>query len=552
MLCAMARIQRAATKIHRMRHPQVTITPPPPGITFERDVEVPMRDGTILRANIFRPAAPGRYPAILSAHPYGKDRLPRRRRDGTYVVPRQYRLLTQDQDFAHSAWTSWEAPDPAFWVPRGYVLVNADLRGWGRSDGDGELFSAQEGIDGHDLVEWTAAQGWCTGRVGMAGVSYLAITQWRTAATRPPHLAAILPWEGLTDLYRDFAYPGGIREDGFSILWDAMLTVARRRSAGLRRLMRDHPLRDGAWADRDPALEEIEVPALVCGSFSDQSLHTRGSFEGFGRIGSTQKWLYTHRGPKWATFYSPEALAAQARFFDHFLRDDPTGIDRQPPVRLEVRSSAHDIAAVTHERSWPPPDLEPRMLHADVVNGALAERPPTRTAARRTRRTVRFRYRFDRPTDVIGAYRLRISVSAERDDLTLFAHVSKRAGGAETPFEGSYGFTGDAIAHGWLRASHRAGEKTPPGSSPAHPHDRVTPVPPGAIVLLDLELLPSATRFAAGDELVLEVGDRWLFPTNLLTGSFPARYTRTPRQRWAVHTGPDAETTLEFATRAVR
>src|SRR3546814_3838032 len=80
-----------------------------------------------------------------------------------------------------------------------------------------------------------------------------------------------------------------------------MLTVARRRSAGLRRLMRARPLFDEAWAARNPALENIDVPALVCASFSDQSLHTRGSFEGFRRIASTQKWLYTHRGPKWAT-----------------------------------------------------------------------------------------------------------------------------------------------------------------------------------------------------------------------------------------------------------
>src|SRR3546814_6434635 len=95
-----------------------------------------------------------------------------------------------------------------------------------------------------------------------------------------------------------------------------MLTVARRRSAGLRRLMRARPLFDEAWAARNPALENIDVPALVCASFSDQSLHTRGSFEGFRRIASTQKWLYTHRGPKWATFYYPAALAAQARFLD--------------------------------------------------------------------------------------------------------------------------------------------------------------------------------------------------------------------------------------------
>lgn len=551
MLCAMGVLRTATAKMRRMRHPLVTITPPPAGIVFERDVAVPMRDGTILRANVFRPEAPGRYPVIVSAHPYGKDRLPRPRRRGGYAVPRQYRMLTQDETFSHSAWTSWEAPDPAFWVPRGYVVVNADLRGWGQSTGTGELFTPQEGEDGHDLVEWAAAEPWSTGRVGMSGVSYLAITQWRTAATRPPHLAAIMPWEGLTDLYRDFAYPGGIREDGFSVVWNAMLTAARRRSAGLRRLMRAHPLFDEVWAARNPALERIEVPALVCASFSDQSLHTRGSFEGFQRIASESKWLYTHRGPKWATFYSPAALAAQARFFDHFLRGDDTGILTQPPVRLEVRSDAHTVVSVTHEASWPPPEVEPRMLHADLVRGELSPHPTARLAMRRTRAVVRVRHRFAEDTDVIGPMRLRVHVSADRDDLTLFARVRKRSADAEVGFEGSYGLTSDVVAHGWLRASHRA-EDTTSEAAPSHPHDRAVPLPPGAVALLDLELLPSATRFAAGDELVLELGDRWPFPANPLTGAFPARYTHTPRQRWAVHAGPGAETTLEFTARPAR
>jgi hypothetical protein len=93
----------------------------------------------------------------------------------------------------HSAWTGWEAPDPAYWVQRGYVVINADLRGWGKSDGVAEIFAEQEGPDGHDLIEWAAVQPWSNGRIGMSGVSYLAMTQWAAAATRPPHLAAICP-----------------------------------------------------------------------------------------------------------------------------------------------------------------------------------------------------------------------------------------------------------------------------------------------------------------------------------------------------------------------
>src|SRR5690606_40382323 len=111
-----------------------TITDPPAGIVFERDVPVVMRDGVTLRVNVFRPEVSGRYPVLLCAHPYGKDRLPSRARwGGGYRIPKQYCLMAHSEPLTHSAWTSWEAPDPAHWVPRGYVVVNADLREIGRA-----------------------------------------------------------------------------------------------------------------------------------------------------------------------------------------------------------------------------------------------------------------------------------------------------------------------------------------------------------------------------------------------------------------------------------
>ena len=75
-----------------------------------------------------------------------------------YRLPLQYRAMVHPVPFSHSAWTGWEGPDPAYWVSRGYVVINADLRGWGRSEGVGELLSAQEGLDGYDLVEWAATR----------------------------------------------------------------------------------------------------------------------------------------------------------------------------------------------------------------------------------------------------------------------------------------------------------------------------------------------------------------------------------------------------------
>lgn len=534
----------ARRNLLRTLRADVRITPPPAHVRFERDVPVPLRDGTLLRANVFRPEAEGRYPVLVCAQPYGKDSLPRKTRTG-YAIPLQYRLAANDEPMSFSAWTSLEAPDPAFWVPRGYVLVNADLRGWGTSDGVPETFRPQEGEDVHDIIEWAAAQPWSTGKVGMTGVSYLAISQWTGAATRPPHLAAICPWEGFTDAYPDFAYPGGIREDGFMVVWSLWQQLLRPRSVGFRAAQKQHPLRDAWWAARSPAIERIEVPALVCASFSDHSLHSRGSFEGFQRLGSPHKWLYTHRGPKWAAYYGADSLAWQTRFFDQFLRGEQTGILQQAPVRLEVRDSGSHVAAVYAADHWPPTQAQPWVLHLDARDGSLREEPPHEATATTRSRPLHFRWQFQQQTDLVGPMRLRLPVVVDQGDLTLFAGVRKFHQGREVVFEGSYGFTEDLVTRGWLRASHRQTDESRATTWEAyHPHDALASVTPGAVLELDLSLLPSATRFAAGDELVLELRDSWFFPANPITGQFPAVYQRSPRQRWAVRTGGPLAATL--------
>jgi uncharacterized protein len=375
----------AAHRAWRFLAPGVTVTDPPAGVRFERDVAVAVRDGTILRVNVFRPEAPGRYPVIMSAHPYGKDHLLRRYWFG-YPPPLMYRLMRQPSSVRFSAWTSWEAPDPAYWVPRGYVVVNCDLRGFGHSDGEGTLLTEAEAQDYYDLIEWAAAQPWSTGRVGLNGVSYLAITQWRVAALRPPHLRAICPWEGFTDVYRDLAFPGGIREDGFVPFWSGQTLRAGRCCDDVRREQLARPLRDAWWVARAPNLEQVQVPALICVSFSDHNLHSRGAFEGFRRLGSAQRWLYTHRGGKWATYYSPDALATQARFFDCFLKEADNGWRDQPAVRLEVRDTGDRVHAVRHETAFPLPRTRWTPLYAGrrstFIPMALS---PTPRPARRER-----------------------------------------------------------------------------------------------------------------------------------------------------------------------
>ncbi|HEX2070470.1 MAG TPA: CocE/NonD family hydrolase [Thermoleophilaceae bacterium] len=529
--------------------PRVSVSEPPPGtVTSELDIAVPMRDGVVLRVNVYRPPGDEPVPAIMSAHPYGKDDLPRRRRGRWHFSP-QYRGFRQPGPIAFSSLTGWEAPDPAWWVARGYAVLNCDVRGCGRSEGTGDLLTAQEGEDYHDLIEWAGGQPWCSGKVGLLGVSYLAISQYEAAATRPPHLAAICPWEGFSDPYRDLMRPGGVREDGFVRIWSRGVRKWRLAS-DIRAGQVAHELLDEWWRARTPALEQIQAPMLVCASFSDHNLHSHGSFRAFEQAGSRQKWLYTHRGGKWATFYSAEALAAQGRFFDHFLKGEDNGMAEQPRVRLEVRSDRDTVAEVREEPEWPlrATDWTELRLSADGRltgdgDGELVEG----TARFDTGSGVAlFRRTFAERAELSGPMALRLHVSVEDgDDADLHVRAQKAREGRAVPFEGSYGYGLDGVTTGWLRLSQREldVERSRP-FEPVHSHARRLPLAPGEIAAVEIALMASATLFEAGEELVLEVHGRWPKPRNPVTGQFPAWYERRPAVTCTLHCGGEHDARL--------
>src|SRR5262249_21753204 len=153
---------------------------PEHGIREELDVRIPMRDGVRLAADVFRPAAPGRFPALVAISPYTRQ-LQR-----TTIVDGQN-----------------ESGITAFWVPRGYVHVIVDVRGTNESEGDWDHMGPVERDDLVDVIEWVADQPWCDGKVGMSGESYFAWSQLMAASARPPHLAAIFPQCAAVDLYRE-------------------------------------------------------------------------------------------------------------------------------------------------------------------------------------------------------------------------------------------------------------------------------------------------------------------------------------------------------------
>ena len=527
----------------------------PADVIADWNVPVRTRDGTVLRVNVFRPKDGVRVPAIASAHPYGKDKIPAHSRSGR-GLDFQYRIFPQPHPIQFSEWTSWEAPDPAVWVSQGYAVVNIDLRGAGTSDGIAEILSDQEALDYYDVIEWIGTQSWCSGRVGLNGVSYLAISQYKVAALRPPHLAAICPWEGFSDLYRDFARPGGVREDGFTRGWDFGIRHGVRTNSQIRQEIVDRPERDEWYKAMAPDLEKIEVPVLVCGSFSDHSLHSRGSFEVFRRVSSTLKSLYTHRDGKWCAFYGEEATEVRRRFFEYTLKQVDNGWDKEPPVRLAIHDRGAEPVAVCSEQLWPPPDLLWRTLILDATHKTITEaspaQPATFTSFETRRGPARFTWVVPEDMDIIGPMALRLHVELRGvQDVFLFVGIRKFRDGAELKFEGSFGFSGDMISKGWQRTAHRELDVLSTPSQPLHTHRSAEPLRPGEIVPVEIALQPHATRFRKGDMLCVDVQGKWFFSQNPFFGQFPTTYQRSPKGTCVLPTGGAYDAQLRLGSRMV-
>ncbi len=532
----------AARRLRGILAPPVTVYEPRPGsVAADLNVAVAMGDGTSLRVNVYRPPGAGPFAVIMSAHPYGKDRLPTLRgRRSRFSV--QYRMLRQPAAVSFSTLTSWEAPDPAWWVAQGYAVINCDLRGAGTSDGVASLLSDQEAHDIYELIEWAGGQPWSTGSIGMLGVSYLAMSQFKVAALHPPGLKAICPWEGMTDIYRDLMRPGGLLEDGFSKVWTMGARRAARLSTDMGAEQRRRPLRDDWWQSLVPDLAAIEVPMLICASFSDNNLHSRGSFRALEQVGSIDRFAYTHRGGKWVTFYSDPARQAQRDFFDRYLRGH-AAVNAPPRVRLEVREDRDRITEVRNETEWPLARTQWQPLHLGT-DAVLTEDAPTacgQITFRTRRRAAAFTYTMPADTELTGPMAARFWVSVDgTDDVDLYVGVEKWRGTQYVGFEGSYGFGRDRITTGWQKVSLRQlNRETSTASEPVHTYLHPEPLAPGQIVPVDIALGPSATLFRAGESLRLIIAGRWTWPRNPLTGQFPAHYHRGPNTQCTLHWGPD-------------
>lgn len=319
-----------------------------PGLIREYNVSVPMRDGTLLSANVVRPNTADRVPVVLIRTPYGRN--------------------TE----RYAAMGKW-------WAERGYAFVVQDVRGRGDSDGNFQPF-VHEADDGFDTQSWAGGRPWSTGKVGTAGGSYLGWTQLYPASLNNPHLAAMIPAVTAPDPHRNFPLQFGVPMVA-AAHWAALVDGRQRqtfenvdlaaayhhlpladfdraigRNLPLWREWLEHPSYDGYWRARgyQSALLNARAPAMhVSGWYDDVLVGTLENFTALSRRNSSSGFQKLVIGP-WGhkvnagrklgeIDFGPDAVIdyenLQKRWFDRWLKGIDNGIEREPPVRLFVMGS---------------------------------------------------------------------------------------------------------------------------------------------------------------------------------------------------------------------
>jgi len=513
-----------------------------PGMLFQKNVQVTMTDGLQLRINVYRPDREGRFPVVMVHGPYSKDmafaEAPQFRAAWDKLIEENPDLL----DHSSGRFISFEAPDPERWVPDGYVVIHADSRGSGASPGFLNPFSPHEADDYATLITWASKQSWSNGKVGLLGISYYAINQWQVAARQPDGLAAIIPWEGAFDHYRDLAWHGGIQSTAFLTFWftgqvvsvqngnnnnqyrDSLtgqnLTgeplpphlLAANRVAPLD-IYSAQPLDGAFWRERTADASRIRVPVLSVGNWGGQGLHLRGDIEGFLATASQSKWLRIHTGDHIVPFYREESLALQKRFFDRYLKGLDNGWESEPTVTLAIRRP-DNVVEWRAETEWPLRGTRWEQYHLDASTLSMTttakSQMPTEVSYQAMSDGVTFcTAPFAEETEFTGPVKLRMYVKSSTTDMDIFATLRLLdPTGHDVYFEGA-GEPHAPVSQGWLRVSHRELDlQRSTEYRPFHTHLNPAPLEPNRLYEVDVEIWATSVVVPTGYQLAITVQGR--------------------------------------------
>ena len=506
------------------------------GMRIDWDMPIQMDDGLLLRADIFRPTHNKKCPVILSYGPYGKGlSFQEGYKTAWEIMERENPDVIRGSS---NKYQNWEVVDPEKWVPDDYICIRIDSRGAGRSPGFMDHNNARETKDIHLCIEWAAKQSWCNGKVGMNGISYYASNQWRAAASKPKHLAAICVWEGWNDNYRESNRHGGIA-CSFRKNWLEMQIKTVQHGVGDRgkrspitgdtvcgpetlspeellknvsdiwKIVLENEFISDWYKERSANLDRVDIPVLSSANWGGQGLHTRGNFEGFVRSKSKQKWLEVHGGSHWAPFYTDYGVALQKRFFDYYLKGKKNGWKKTPPVSLLVRSPGEKFVQ-RDEKEWPLKRTQWTTLHLNPQGMTFSQDPITENAQ------ITYDMMGDGVTfafppqkqevELTGPMALKLFISSTTVDADIFAVVRiYDKENKEVLFHGALD-PKTPVAQGWLRASHRKLDKKKSlPYRPWHSHDQKQALVPGQVYELDVEIWPTCIVVQVGYRIALTI-----------------------------------------------
>jgi putative CocE/NonD family hydrolase len=496
----------------------------------EKDIRVEMRDGVHIGVRVYRPEGTAKVPALFAASPYryDNDQLP------------AYPLFL------------WRETGPIEWyVEQGYAYVHADVRGTGYSEGEYAYLGADEQRDLYELIEWVAAQPWCTGKVGTIGQSYYAKTQWFIGIQKPPHLACLGLYDGQTDPYRAVAYSGGIESNFISYWFAQSCRLVNRFPANgehPREIEHDitldaqrHPYYDEYWKERSPSerLQEITTPLFSIGVWAKLDLHLYGNILGYQKASGFKKLAITGTATAFSSmvdFADPEFHKKYLLpFYDRFLKGIENGFEDRPNVEYVVKNTGVTRAFET----WPPPGVRRETYYlasgptgsvTSLNDGALRAGPGEGATAFRypqpswvlgvvamgpdgpdpARGVLTFTTEpLAQDVEIAGSAKLIVHLSTDRTDTDIIVKLSEqfaqpadeRAAGKQPRYT--------IVTKGWLRASHSF-ERHPLLDSEEmayYLHERSIPLVPGDVYEIEVPLQPMAYRFRKGNRIRLEIAN---------------------------------------------
>jgi uncharacterized protein len=491
------------------------------------------RDGTQLAAAVYRPQGAGPFPVLFAASPYRFD---------NNSLPASPQFL-------------WRETGPIdFYVQQGYAYVHLDLRGCGRSGGQFDFLGSKDQQDLYQAIEWAGAQSWSSGKVGTIGQSYYCMVQWFLGKLAPPSLRCIGAHDGLTDLYRAGVYHGGIPCDFFPGYWWYQHRVinrypaagpAQEQAVDLAQAIARHPLLDEFWQERSAQalLEQIRVPLFSSGVWGKMQLHTRGNIDGFLRASGPRKLRMSAAPNAWAAaaeFANPEFhRGVMLPFYDHYLKGLDTAWLARPPVEFQVRGSTLTRTA----QEWPPRPVRYRAFYLDPAksgsvhslnDGSLSEVAPELASGTEfaypnpgwvsgvvgfgpggpsagfdaARRIMTFTSGpLPEDLEVAGPIRVILFASSSALDSDFLLKLSDQSPQEPAEHKALLNPRFEVVSRGWLRASHRALDRSSTEEVPVHAHDRAEPLERGKVYRFDISLEPQAYRFAAGHRVRLEIAN---------------------------------------------